>query len=349
MPMTSPTLVIRHSPHLHSGTSVDAIMRRVVVALLPACGFAVIHFGVSAFWILLTSVLSCLLTEHLGCWLLKRPTTINDYSATITGLLYGMTLPPSLPLWMVFLGGVVAIGIGKLIFGGLGQNPFNPALVGRAFLQAAFPFAMTSWPPLPSSGLDTIRESTWAFPLTRPQIDGVMVDGVSMATPLRRYQLGTWDGTDWDLVAGNVSGCVGETSGLMILIGGIYLVVTRSMNWRIPIAIFLTVGLSCAALNLALPDRCPPPLFVLFSGGLMLGAVFMATDMVASPVTQLGCVIYGMFIGAMIVILRVWGGMPEGVMYAILLGNAVSPLIDRSIQPLPFGATTGWRIKRLPQ
>lgn len=349
MPTGSPTLVIRHSPHLHSGTSVDTIMRRVVVALLPACGFAVIHFGISAFWILLTAVVSCLLTEQIGCWLLKRSTTINDYSATITGLLYGMTLPPSLPLWMVFLGGVVAIGIGKLVFGGLGHNPFNPALVGRAFLQASFPFAMTSWPPMPSSGLETIPASTWAFPLTRPQIDSAMADGFTMATPLRQYRLGNWDGTDWNLIFGNVSGCVGETSGLMILVGGIYLVITRSMNWRIPIAILLTVGFSCAGLHFVLPDRCPPPLFMLFSGGLMLGAVFMATDMVASPVTQRGCVVYGMFIGAMIVILRVWGGMPEGVMYAILLGNAFSPLIDRSIQPLPLGATTGQQTRRLPQ
>jgi electron transport complex protein RnfD len=333
----SQTLLIRHGPHIHNGVSVNEIMFHVVIALLPACIFAIFHFGLSAFLVLLVAVLSCVLTEHCCCLFLNRETTIGDWSATITGLLYGMTLPPSLPLWMICLGGIVAIGIGKVIFGGLGSNPFNPALVGRAFLQAAFPVAMTSWPSMPTGTLQTIAGSTWAFPLSVPKLQQAAIDGLSTATPLRHFQSTGSIASSWDLFIGTVSGSVGETSAVLILVGGLYLVARNAMNWRIPVAILLTVAVISAALHPIIPERCPAPLFMLGSGGLMLGAVFMATDMVASPITQVGCVFYGIFIGVMVVMLRVWGGMPEGVMYAILMGNAVSPLIDRSIQPQPFG------------
>jgi len=341
----SQTLLIRHWPHLHSGVSVHGIMFHVVIALLPACIFAVFHFGLSAFLVLSVAVLSCVLTEHCCCRFLNRETTIGDWSATITGLLYGMTLPPSLPLWMTCLGGIVAIGIGKFIFGGLGSNPFNPALVGRAFLQASFPVAMTSWPSMPTGMLETIAGSTWASPMSVPQLPPAAIDGMSAATPLRHFQSTGSMVSSWDLFVGTVSGSVGETSAMLILIGGLYLVARKAMNWRIPVAILLTVAVVSAGLHAIIPDRCPAPLFMLGSGGLMLGAVFMATDMVASPITQSGCVLYGIFIGAMVIILRVWGGMPEGVMYAILLGNAVSPLIDRSIQPQPFGMGRLSRLK----
>lgn len=337
MSLTSSTLLIRHGPHLHSGTSVDAIMRQVVIALLPACIFSVFHFGLSAFLVLTVAVLSCVITEHCLCLALNRETTIGDWSSTITGLLYGMTLPPSLPLWMIFLGGMVAIGIGKIVFGGLGNNPFNPALVGRAFLQAAFPVAMTTWPMMPTNSMQTIAESTWALPMLAPQISMDTVDGLTTVTPLRCFQTNGTMVPSWDLFVGTVMGSVGETNALFILIGGLYLVAKNAMNWRIPTAILLTVAVSSTVLHSLIPEQCPSPPFMLFSGGLMLGAVFMATDMVASPITHLGSVVYGVFIGSMVVVFRVWGGMPEGVMYAILLGNAVSPLIDRWIQPRPFG------------
>lgn len=348
MSLSAPTLLIRHSPHLHSGTSVDSIMRDVVIALSPACAFSVFHFGLSAFLVLAVAVLSCVMTEHCLCLAMNRQTTIGDWSSTITGLLYGMTLPPTLPLWMTFLGGMVAIGIGKSVFGGLGSNPFNPALVGRAFLQAAFPVAMTTWLVMPINRLQTVAESTWALPLMAPQLSKESVDGLTTATPLRYFHSNGTTTPSWDLFIGTVTGSVGETSALFILLGGLYLISRKAMNWRIPAAILLTVALSSTVLHAWMPQQCPTATFTLFSGGLMLGAVFMATDMVASPITHFGSVVYGVFIGSMVVVFRVWGGMPEGVMYAILLGNAVSPLIDRWIQPQPFGTAPHSR-KAAPQ
>jgi len=345
MVMSSPTLLIRHGPHIHSGASVQSLMFHVVVALMPACFFAIFQFGISAFLVLTVAVFSCVLTEHGCCLLLKRVTTIGDWSSTITGLLYGMTLPPSLPLWMTFLGGMVAVLVGKVIFGGLGSNPFNPALVGRAFLQASFPVAMTTWSSVPNNPLQTIAGSTWAFPLTVPQIPQESLDGITAATPLRNHQSTGTLFSLWDLFVGSVSGSVGETSSLLIILGGIYLVAKNFMNWRIPSAILVTVAMASMVLHAIVPEQCPSPVFMLFSGGLMLGAVFMATDPVSSPITHRGAVSFGVLIGLMVVIFRVWGGMPEGVMYAILLGNALSPIIDRSMQPRPFGTRRVGHIK----
>jgi Na+-translocating ferredoxin:NAD+ oxidoreductase subunit D len=339
--MLKRTLQLRTSPHLHSGTSVEAIMSHVAWALVPACLFAVYHFGLSALWVLVVAVVSCLLTEHVTCRLQSRPTTLGDRSVVVTGLLFGMTLPPSLPLWMVALGAVVAVAVGKMMFGGLGANPFNPALVGRAFLQAAFPTAMTTWPPPPAGHLTTVHESTLTWPLMRPDYGASAVDGISGATPLGQWKT---DGTlipPTDLFFGTVPGCVGETSAVLLLIGGLYLISRQMMNWRIPVAILGTVAIGCLVLDRLGMDRRFDPGAMLFSGGLMLGAMFMATDMVASPMTSLGCVLYGMLIGALVLVIRAWSGMPEGVMYAILLGNAVSPLIDRCIGPRFFAAPSG--------
>jgi len=333
MAMIKKTLEIRTSPHIVSGYSVDTIMFNVVLALLPISAFAVYAFGLTGLLTLATAVISCVATEHVLCRLSGKPSTIRDWSIIITGLLYGLTLPPSLPLWMVAVGGILAVGLGKAIFGGLGNNPFNPALVGRAILQAAFPAAMTSWiPGFTPDRFTTLAPTTLTLPFSTPSYDGI-----TTATPLSLWKFDQVATDASDLAIGFVSGSAGETSGLLILLGGIYLIARNMMNWRIPASIFAAVILLSGALHLADAEQFASPLFMLFSGGLMLGAVFMATDMVGSPMTSLGCCLYGVLIGVLVVVIRVWGGLPEGVMYAILLGNAVTPLIDRSIRPTVYG------------
>ena len=326
------TLTIRNAPHLASGDSVDKIMFHVVLALLPVCAFAVYVFGLAALVTLTTAVVSCVATEYVLCWIAGRASTIGDWSVAVTGLLYGLTLPPGLALWMVAVGGICAVGVGKMLFGGLGYNPFNPALVGRALLQAAFPAAMTSWPPMPANRFTALPMSSLAWPFTKPQYDAI-----TGATPLANWKLDRVATDTSDLFLGTISGSTGETSAVLILLGGAYLVARRMMSWQIPVAILLTVAFSSVVLRWIDPDRYPGPVFMMFSGGLMLGAVFMATDPVASPMTHSGCVVYGVLIGLLVVTIRVWGGLPEGVMYAILLGNATSPHIDNWIQPRVYG------------
>jgi electron transport complex protein RnfD len=331
------TLAIETSPHLASGASVDAIMRNVVYALLPVTLFAIYLFGLPALLVLLTATASCVLTEHILCRAAGRDSTVRDWSVVITGLLYGLTLPPSLPLWMVAIGGIIGVALGKFLFGGLGYNAFNPALVGRAFLQAAFPAAMTTWhPALLEQRFTALPTSLLTFPFARPEYDAL-----TTATPLAQMKFDQLATPGDDLLLGMTAGSAGETGALLILLGGAWLVARNMMNWRIPAAIFATVACLSALLHWAVPADYPGPVFMLFSGGLMLGAVFMATDMVASPITTRGVVIYGVLIGTLVVVIRLWGGMPEGVMYAILLANAVSPHIDRLVQPRVFGTNTG--------
>ncbi len=335
MTQLAKTLQLRSAPLLASGNSVDTIMFNVVLALLPISAFAVYAFGLAALLTLVTAVSSCVLTEYLLCRFTGRESSVGDWSAAVTGLLFGLTLPPGLALWMVAVGGVLAIGLGKLLFGGLGYNPFNPALVGRALLQAAFPVAMTTWPAMPTSRFTALPTSTLALPFTEPRYDVL-----SGATPLASWKFDrVTSATTGDLFLGSVAGSTGETSALLILLGGAYLVARRMMSWQIPVAIFLTVAICSFVLNWIDPSRYAGPLFMVFSGGLMLGAVFMATDPVASPMTHSGCMLYGALIGLLVVVIRVWGGMPEGVMYAILLSNAVSPHIDNWIQPRVYGTS----------
>ncbi len=330
-------LEIGSSPHITSGDSVDVIMRNVVIALIPVSGFAIFTFGSAVALVLATAIISCIATEHILCQLSGRPSTIGDWSVAITGLLYGLTLPPDLPLWMVAVGGIFAVAIGKFLFGGLGNNAFNPALVGRAFLQAAFPQAMTHWAaPLGDSRFIELPTSTLALPFAQPAYDAV-----TAATPLAVMKFDGIQAANRELLLGLTSGSAGETCAVLILLGGAYLVARNMMNWRIPMSIFATVAAITWMFNFNEPELFPTPAFMLFSGGLMLGAVFMATDMVASPITNAGCWLYGFLIGGLVVVIRFWGGMPEGVMYAILLANAVSPHIDRLIKPTVFGTGRG--------
>lgn len=327
------TLEIRTSPHIVSGYSVDTIMFNVVLALLPVTAFAVYAFGLPGLLTLSMALASCVLTEHLICRATGKPTTVGDWSVTITGLLYGLTLPPGLPLWMVAVGGVICVAMGKAMFGGLGYNTFNPALVGRAVLQAAFPVAMTTWIPGFMAGrFSSLPSSTLTLPFTEPA-----VDAITSATPLALWKFSQEATAARDLVLGFTGGSAGETSSVLIVLGGLYLIARNMMNWRIPVAIFATVIVFSGALHLVDPARYASPVFMLFSGGLMLGAMFMATDMVGSPMTSLGCILYGALIGLVTVVIRTWGGLPEGVMYAILLGNALTPHFDRWTRHTVYG------------
>ena len=330
-------LEIGSSPHISSGASVDVIMRNVFLALLPVCIFAVYAFGIAAVLILATATASCVATEHFIARWSGKASPVGDWSVAITGLLYGLTLPPGLPLWMVAVGGIFAVGVGKALFGGLGCNAFNPALVGRAFLQAAFPQAMTHWSlPFAVDRFSGIPSSVLAFPFAEP-----VYDAVTAATPLSQMKFDAIQAENPDLLWGLTSGSVGETGFALIFLGGAYLAFRNMLNWRIPISIMLTAALISWIFMQIDPVAYPRPAFTLFAGGLALGAVFMATDMVASPITNAGCWLYGFLIGTLIVVIRFWGGMPEGVMYAILLANAVSPHIDNLIQPRVFGTGRG--------
>ncbi len=334
---------IRSSPHVRQAPSVDQIMRNVVYALLPVCGFAVYEFGISALALILTTTVTCVLTEQLFCWLSGKPTSVTDWSVIITGILLALTLPPGFPLWMAAVASFVGVSLGKMLFGGLGQNVLNPALVGRAFVQAAFPVAITTWTPgfLPDRFAEFIP-TTLTPPFMQPPeladwIQNQSIDGFTGATPLALMKFEHVATETVDLFTGMVAGSAGETSAVVILIGGAYLAARRMMDWRIPAAVLAAAAATGAVFWWLDPSRYPDPAFILFSGGLMLGAVFMASDMVASPVTPLGVWIYGGLIGFLTVIIRLFGGLPEGVMYAILLGNAASPLISSWTQPRIFG------------
>jgi electron transport complex protein RnfD len=333
--MLNKTLHISTSPHIVKGLSTDVIMRNVVWALLPVAFFAVYSFGLSALFVILTTTLAAVFTEHFLCRFSKKESTISDWSAAITGLLLGLTLPPNFPLWMAFSGGVIAIALGKFVFGGLGYNVFNPALVGRAVLQAAFPVAITTWYPafLPQR-FSSVSISTFTAPFMTPAIDGI-----SGATPLSAFKFDQVTTDTADLALGLISGSTGETCAWLILLGGVYLAARKMLNWRIPVSILLSAFVLSGILYLIDSHLYPSPFFMLFSGGLMLGAVFMATDMVASPITPLGVWVYGAIIGFIVIVIRIWGGLPEGVMYAILLANAISPHIDNVIRPRVYGTS----------
>jgi len=332
--MSDSIVRITASPHVRSEESTKRIMWSVVWSLLPAVAASIYFFGPSAVLVLLAAMAGCLITERLFGAVRN---SLSDGSAMITGLLLGLTLPPGFPLWMAFLGGAFGMAFGKLIFGGLGHNIFNPALLGRAFLQAAFPVAITTWPSKPASWW-TLQGDNLALPLMSP-----VVDAATEATPLGNLKFGDDPVITpiADLLLGTTSGSLGETSALLLLLGGIYLAVRGHLNWHIPVSIFVTVY-ALSGLFYVLGVSQFPPLFMLFSGGLMLGAIYMATDMVTSPVTNSGCWLYGVGIGALVVIIRIWGGLPEGVMYAILLMNALVPFINRATQPRKFGSPPRW-------
>ena len=310
--------ILASSPHFHAQATVPRIMWNVIAALVPATVLAVVYFQWAAVGIILTSVVSALAAEAVVNRIKGEVFTTPDGSALITGLLLALTLPPSFSLGGAALGSIFAIVVGKHFFGGLGYNIFNPALLGRAFLQASFPVPMT----------------TWSWPLTAKYAG---VDGVTAATPLGLFKFEHISSELSGLLTGNISGSLGETSAIAIMIGGIYLLIRKYADWRITSSFLLSVFLVSGAFWLIAPEAYPTPFFQLFSGGLMLGAFFMATDMVTSPVTAKGAWIFGAGAGFILVIIRLFGGLPEGVMYSILLMNAFTPLINRYTRPKIFG------------
>jgi len=326
-------LTLSTSPFLHDSASTKWIMFQVIYALLPVIAAATFFFGLSALLLITVSVMACLITERMFTKTRQQePSSLKDGSAVITGILLALTLPPGFPLWMAFIGGVAAIGMGKMIWGGLGQNVFNPALLGRAFLQSAFPTAITTW-SVPDGRYFGLRGTNLAMPF----FQGESLDAVTTATPLALMKF-QQEGTEWlSLLLGNTSGSLGETSAALLMLAGVYLGIRRVFDWRIPVSIILTVFLLSGVFYLINPERFPSPDFMLLSGGLLLGAVFMATDPVTSPYTSKGIWYFGFGIGFLVVLIRLFGGLPEGVMYAVLLMNSVTPLLNKFTRRRVYG------------
>ena len=319
---------ISPSPHVHGGDSIEKNMYGVLIALVPTFIFSIVFFGLGAILVTLTSVAACLVFEYvIQKYLMKQRPTIWDGSAIITGVLLAFNLPSSLPLWIVVIGALVAIGIGKMSFGGLGNNIFNPALVGRVFLLISFPVQMTTWPV--SNGFATADAVTGATPLAL--VKEAVKNGQAVGDTLSSVGI-----TTGNLILGNIGGSLGEVAAIGLLLGFAYMLIRKIISWHIPVAIFATVIVFSGILNLADPAQFAGPVFHLFTGGLMLGAIFMATDYVTSPMTHKGMLIYGVGIGLLTVIIRVFGAYPEGMSFAILIMNGFTPLINRYCKPRRF-------------
>lgn len=320
--------IISLSPHVHGGDSVQKNMYGVCLALLPALLASLWLFGAGAAVVLLTSVLACVFFEWaitrfvLG----KEHTTIADGSALLTGILLGFNLPSSLPVWIIILGALVAIGVGKLTFGGLGCNPFNPALVGRVFLLISFPAQMTTW-PVPHTSL--VDGQTAATPLSIMK-QAIVSGDASVLSTLPSAQ---------DMFLGTTCGSLGEVSTLLLGLGCLFMLWRKIITWHIPVSILGTVAVLSLVCHACNPVYASVPQ-VLCSGGLMLGACFMATDYVTSPMTHRGQIIYGVSIGVLTIVIRNWGAYPEGMSFAILIMNAFTPLINTYCKPKRFGEVT---------
>lgn len=314
-------LILSTSPHLHNGDTVERNMYNVILALVPALVASFIFFGVGSLTVTLASVASCVFFEwSITKYLLRRErTTIGDGSAVLTGLLLAFNLPSNLPLYIIVTGALVAIGIGKMTFGGLGNNPFNPALVGRVFLLVSFPAKMTTWP---------VTGQLTAY-----------ADAVTGATPLALIKQGAIGQLPplGQMFLGNTGGCIGEVSVLALLIGFAWLLWKRVITWHIPVSILATVFVLAGIMWLANPEVYANPLYHLCCGGVMLGAIFMATDYVTSPMTGKGQIIYGVGIGLLVMVIRLFGSYPEGMSFAILIMNSVVPLLDNWCKPKRFG------------
>lgn len=340
--------VISSSPHAHSGERVERIMLDVVIALLPALAASLWFFRWEALRLSAICVGTCLLAEWLCRKAMRRASSLGDWSAVITGLLLAFNLPPALPSWMAVVGSLFAIILSKQVFGGLGYNPFNPALAGRAFMLISFTGAMTTWS---SSGW--AGEIAYCVDGALTQATEVAVDAVAGATPLGLAKEALKAGQPYPLLhgwpmmkeffIGNINGCIGETSAAALLLGAVYLLARRVISWHIPVAYLLTVLLYAFILHRVAPSTSLPPLAQLLTGGLILGAFFMATDMVTSPLTRRGMLIFGVGCGVLTMLIRTVkdGAYPEGVSFAILIMNAFTPLINRATRSRVFGTAKG--------
>ena len=324
-------LIVSLSPHAHGTDSVERNMYGVIIALLPALLVSFLYFGIGSVVVCASSVAACMFFEWaITKYIMKKEPTLTDGSAILTGLLLGFNLPSNLPVWIIIIGALVAIGIGKMTFGGLGCNPFNPALVGRCFLLVSFPAQMTSW-PVAGQLTSYVDAQTGATPLS------IMKEAIKSGDPTvldRRPD-------SVSLLLGNPginhgAGTIGEICALALIIGLIYMLLKKIITWHIPVSILATVFVFCGLLHVANPIYANP-VAELLTGGLMLGAIFMATDYVTSPMTHKGQIIYGIAIGALTVIIRNWGSYPEGMSFAILIMNAFTPLINAYVKPKRFG------------
>ncbi len=329
------------SPHAFGKESVRKLMFDVIIALLPALIISIFYFGLGALIVTLVSVASCLLFEYvIQKYILKVKPTITDGSALVTGLLLAFNLPTNIPIFLIVIGSLVAVGIGKMSFGGLGNNPFNPALVGRVFLLISFPVQMTSWPkPVQFNGISNFIGSHMHY-----------TDAVTGATPLAAMKEALKAGKPvsevfhsglipsyGDMLMGNMGGSLGEVAALALIIGGVYLLLRKVITWHIPVAVLGSVAVFTTLLNLGNPERFAGPAFHLLTGGVILGAIYMATDYVTSPMSHRGMILYGIGIGVITVLIRVFGAYPEGVSFAILIMNGFVPLINMYMKPKRFG------------
>jgi electron transport complex protein RnfD len=329
--MSASLLIVSPSPHVHTELTVPQIMRGVIIAMVPALLFSIYNFGIGALYVSFLSVFFCVGIEYgISKYLLKRASSIYDGSAIITGLLLAFNVPSNLPWYIILIGSAVSIGIGKMSFGGLGNNPFNPALVGRVFLLLSFPVQMTSWP---------VKGATLSF------------DAVTSATPLGILKEGVNAGTSVDVLMrdmpsytdfffGMQSGSLGEVSAFAILLGLIYMIYRKIITWHIPVSMLVTIAVLTGIFWLLNPTKYVSPLFHLLTGGIMLGAVFMATDYVTSPFTHRGMILFGVGIGLLTVLIRLFGSYPEGVSFAILIMNAFVPMINNYVKEPRYGAKT---------
>lgn len=317
-------LKISTNPHMQTNRNTPAIMLDVVIALMPAALAAVLFFGVDALRVILTSVAGCVLFEYLACrYWLKSKNTTRDYSAVITGLLLAYNLPSTMPCWMILIGAFMAVIVAKICFGGLGKNIFNPALVGRVFLFISFPVQMTVWPQPYFLRMFSPDGQTGATTLRMLK----SIDASASATS-QMYSLSDLPGY-WEMFLGNIGGCIGEISALALLLGLGYMLYRRVITWHIPFYYLATVVAMTSILYLATGDAKYLPLAHLLSGGLMLGAIFMATDYTTSPMTIKGQIIFAIGCGVLTVVIRAFSAYPEGVSFAILIMNALVPLIDK--------------------
>jgi Na+-translocating ferredoxin:NAD+ oxidoreductase subunit D len=321
---------ISNSPHIYSKETTRSLMTDVIIALMPALAASIYFFGSGAIIVTLVSVAACVLFEFLiQKHILKGPVTISNRSAIVTGLLLAFNLPSNIPLYIIVIGSLVAIGIAKMTFGGLGNNPFNPALVGRVFLLISFPVQMTSWPVPMGFHTGYADAVTGATPLSiiKEGIkNGEAVPGLMNKIP-----------SHMEMFYGHMGGSMGEIAALALLIGFAYMLARKTITWHIPVSVILSVALFTSVLWLIDPSKNADPLFHILTGGVILGAIFMATDYVTSPMTHKGMIIYGIFIGIITVVIRVYGSYPEGVSFAILIMNAFVPLINMTTKPKRFG------------
>lgn len=316
--------IISPSPHLHGGDSTKKIMLTVVLTLLPVLAFSVFIYGLSALMITAIAVVSCMLFEYLiGTLLLKRGNTLCDWSAALTGLLLAFNLPVTISPCLVVLGALVAIGVGKMSFGGLGRNLFNPALVGRVFLLISFPVQMTMYPD--TAGVDSI---TGATPLAF--VKEALAQGKNLSDILPMDYLN-------NAIFGFKDGSLGEIAGVLILLGGVVMMLRKVITWHIPVAVLGSMAIFASILWAVNPEQFVNPMFQIFTGGALLGAIYMATDYVTSPMSKSGMLIYGIGIGVITILIRVWGAYPEGISFAILIMNACVPLINMYVKPKRFG------------